>query len=526
MKRKSSKIMSIFLVALFGCSTLAGCTKTEPITTGNQGQSEKEEKNDSLPEVGSAEPIRINVYKSQEPGMYKGPDHPHVQFIKERTGIEYHFERPSGDNLLQELNIRLASEDLADILRPAGGFEQTLIQQGGAVPLDDLLPIYAPNAWNSIPEEIWNIVRTASPDGKIYYIPQYWEFAERVSFIRQDWLDYLNLNMPTTQADYVEVLKAFRDRDPNQTGNKDTYPTTGREYGRWMDHLFAMYGVAMWEGYPEWDVYNGEVTYAGVTQNMKDAIVFASHLYQEKLLDNETFLNSSSVWTEKIASNRVGNWYHLPSNLPGRLVALTANAPDANVVGMPLPKVDGYDGFITMKRMGNIEWIIPKTSEEKAPYALQLMDFFYDQNPDEEKYEFLSYGIEGEHFVVENGTKVKLPIEDSTHVKLSMRNLATWEERKADIQMQHPEDIASKVIDAFIVAMEDGKTIASDGMPNSVYEGYPDIQSHKLFHEYMTKIIIGEWSVDKFDEFIERWYKTGGEEVTQRAREWYERTQQ
>lgn len=32
-----------------------------------------------------------------------------------------------------------------------------------------------------------------------------------------------------------------------------------------MDDLFAMYGVAMWEGYPQFDLYDGELTYSAVT---------------------------------------------------------------------------------------------------------------------------------------------------------------------------------------------------------------------------------------------------------------------
>jgi len=66
-----------------------------------------------------------------------------------------------------------------------------------------------------------------------------------------------------------------------------------------------------------------------------------------------------------------------------------------------------------------------------------------------------------------------------------------------------------------------GKIIAGNGMPSSVYENYPDIQSATLFVEYASKIIIGEYSIDKFDEFVEKWNASGREAVTQNAREWY-----
>ena len=89
------------------------------------------------------------------------------------------------------------------------------------------------------------------------------------------------MEMPATVDEYVEMLKAFRDKDPNGNGKADELPTSGREFGRWMDHLFAMYGVAMWEGYPEWDEYNGKIQYAGTTDNMREAIKFIRMLYEE-----------------------------------------------------------------------------------------------------------------------------------------------------------------------------------------------------------------------------------------------------
>lgn len=65
------------------------------------------------------------------------------------------------------------------------------------------------------------------------------------------------------------------------------------------------------------------------------------------------------------------------------------------------------------------------------------------------------------------------------------------------------------------------KSFAGDGMPESITSDYPDIANRTLYIEYATKIITGEYSIDKFDEFVEKWYATGGTEVTEKAREWY-----
>lgn len=467
--------------------------------------------------------VVVDVYKTHlSKGKLPSPDDAHVQYIAEKTGVQYNLQTTSsGGDPVESMNVMIASGDLPDIMRPVGGVEQTLISQNGALALDDLLPQHAPNLWKRIPQEAWDIVRSASPDGKIYYVPKIYMIPERAPMIRQDWLDAVGLDMPTTQEEYVEVLKAFLNEDPNGNGQADEIPTTGREFGTWMDHLFAMYGVAMWEGKPEWDIYDGKLQYAGVTQNMKDAIVFVRDLYEQKLLDNETFLNKGEIWTAKINNNLVGSWYHLPGNLKDRLAAIQTLAPEAVIKGMPIPVVEGYEGYVTQKSVGEPEWMIPKMSEDKAEASLKLLDFFYDPANED----FIRFGIEGVQHEVVDGKKQLLPADDNTPIALGMLNYNTKETMDVRIEQTFPEDQIQMVKDIFDVATADARRIAGDGLPSSVYEGYPDIQSHKLFQEYLSKIVIGEWPLEKFDEFVERWNSSGGEEVTKRAQEWYEKVQ-
>ncbi|MDQ1913480.1 extracellular solute-binding protein [Paenibacillus sp. GD4] len=495
------------LTAVMAAAALSGCS--------NGG--EAPQASDTPAKDGK--PVQVKVFKSHM-GVGTIPDsnNPHVKYVAEKTGVEYKLmTTPPGSEPTEYLNLLIASDDLPDILRPIGGVEQTLIGQGGALPLDDLLPKYAPNVWKNIPKEAWDIVRSASPDGHIYYIPKVFLVPERAPMIRKDWLDKVGMQMPKTTEEYKEVLKAFRDKDPNGNGKKDELPTSGREFGKWMDHLFGMYGVAMWEGNPEWDIYDGKIQYAGVTPNMKAAIAYIRELYAEKLLDNETFLNKGDVWQAKINNNLVGSWYHLPANVRDRYTAMLKGQPDAYIVGMPVPKANGFQGFVTQKSMGEPEWIIPAAAKKNAEASLRLLDFFYDQNNDE----FIRFGLEGQQHQVVNGKKVLLPPEDSRPIALGMRNLTTKADMDIRIKETIPENMQKMVQDIFAISTADARRIAGDGLPNTVYEGYPDIQSHKLFQEYLTKIVIGDWPLEKFDEFVSRWKQAGGDAVTKRVQDWY-----
>jgi putative aldouronate transport system substrate-binding protein len=72
-----------------------------------------------------------------------------------------------------------------------------------------------------------------------------------------------------------------------------------------------------------------------------------------------------------------------------------------------------------------------------------------------------------------------------------------------------------------IVADAQAREIDGQGLPPSIYEGYPDLEANRLYYEYAARIIVGEWDISRFDEFVDRWYETGGNEVTQRARDFY-----
>lgn len=510
MSKRMKKGILAASALMLAATAIAGCGQDSPSPNGEAGGAD-----------GS--PVKVKVFKSHlGKGKLPGSNDLHVKYIAEKIGVEYVLETsPPGANPNETLNVMIASGDLPDILRPIGGVEQTLIQQGGALALDDLLPEYAPNVWNRIPKEAWDIVRTASPDGKIYYVPKIYMIPERVPMIRKDWMDNVNAGMPQTKDEFTALLKAFKEQDPNKNGQADEIPTSGREFGTWMDHLFAMYGVAMWEGKPEWDIYDGKLQYAGVTPNMRAAIEYIRELYAQKLLDNETFLNKGDVWQAKINNNLVGSWYHLPASLKEKHEAMKKTAPNAYIVGLNLPKVDGYQGFITQKSMGEAEWMIPSSSEKLAPHALKLLDFFYDPANED----FVFFGIEGQQHEVVDGKKRLLPQTDDRTIPLGMLNFTTKESMDKRIDQTYEGEQAQMVKDIFQVGISEARRIAGDGMPSSVYEGFPDIQSHKMFQEYLAKIVIGEWPIEKFDEFVEKWNQSGGATVTQRAQEWYEKVQ-
>lgn len=528
------KLFCMSLVLVMVLTLIAGCSGNESNNQEtNQGANQENNKNaegNKTTKEESEEPVYLEVWNEHQ-GLPIENDGVYSSWLVEQTGVGVHKPQVpwnGGTDYLNRLNTRIASGNMPDMFTPWGGIETQLIEQGAVVDLTDLLPEYAPNLWNQVPEEVWKRVGDADPsgEGRIYYVPLVNAYTFYGSFIRQDWLDTVGMEVPTTQEEYVEVLRAFKSEDANNNGDpNDEVPVSGREFGRWMDHLFGMYGVATWEGYPMWEVYDGELTYSAVTPNMRDAIVWIKELYEEGLLDSETFLNSGKDWLNKIHSDKTGSWYHIAENSVFRMNNIYKVDPDVEVSALGIPKVDGYDGFITNVEMNRPYWVIANKSEEKTIAALKLLD--WAANP--ANTETVMLGVPDYHHDVVDGKPVVKPFDPATMESIIIRNpVNTLESTLAGLEFQKNSltdpalvEIMENAIEIVKNMQPYGKPVAGDGMPARIFEEHPDIKNHILYQEYMTKIIIGEYDISKFDEFVEKWNAAGGAEVTKKAREWY-----
>ncbi|TVY07915.1 extracellular solute-binding protein [Paenibacillus cremeus] len=452
-------------------------------------------------------------------------------FIKQKLGvgvISPYVEWNGGTNYLNQLNLKIAAGETPDLFLPYQGIENNLAKNGAIADLTDLLPKYAPNVWQAIPQDVWNVVKANDPtgQGRIYYIPNIIDYGRYAGMIRQDWLDKLGLQMPKTQEDFVKVLEAFRDKDPNGNGQKDDLPTGGRQEARWMDHLFAMYGVAIFEGYPDWDLYDGKLTYSAVTPNMKAALEFAAKLYKDGLLDKESLLNDKAKWDGKVTANKAGVFFQWAEQTNLYLDGLQKNTGvKGNYTVLPIPEVSGYKGFYTAKRRMDPQWVLKNSKDQaKLLASLKLLNNMYDKK----NWKDLYLGVEGMHYTMKDGKAVKLPDDKSTQENIGLFNPAS-SVATLDFTTDLLKSTASAddmwMVDQSVRNMQGAqkyaKFIAGDGMPANVYDGFADIQNRTMYVEYASKIILGQYPISKFDEFVDKWNKSGGEEVTKRARDWY-----
>lgn len=467
-----------------------------------------------------AAPEKITMFVSnnaQQIPSGKSMDLATVKYLAQKTNTDLDITFLPHENYADQLKLKFASGDIPNVHMVWGIETSDIVTNGLALDLKPLIDKYGPNLKKNIPQSAWDAVTI---NGKILAIPQPAAGnapSERVIYVRKDWMDKLGIKEPKTSAEFLDMLRAFRDKDPNGNGKKDEIPFSSREKFEWADNVFGMYGVNLDSN----SLYNGEVMPGYVNPNMKKALGMLNTMYKEKLIDTEFLTNTRAIWDQKIKSDLVGSWDHVVLGIwDSWQKDLTKLLPDKkpNVIGIATPRGEGYTG-----QLGRVEKPVLKTfivhKDTKNPEAVVKM---FDWLVSDEGQLFSELGIEGQSYTKEGGT-IKYLADKDTDLK--------W--RSAVFQMHGFNEQAQKLLinndEAYNKLLQTIDTSRKEGIANPT-AGMPpidtltknaDLQYRGSFQEAAAKIILGEKPVDYFDEYVANWKKQGGDKAIKELTDWY-----
>jgi len=213
-----------------------------------------------------------------------------------------------------DLSMIMASGDYPDIIM--GALFQNVdvakyAEQEVLVPMDEYITEEnTPNIWNMFTNHPTTKAIATSPDGHIYALPSYGgspeTFLETYWWINRQWLDKLGLEVPSTLPELKEVLRAFKNGDPNGNGKADEIPMTFFNEGaaNYPETILSCWGVStkfgMYDGYL--NVQDGKVNFAPMMDEWKEMIKFYAELYKEGLLDVQCFTYEHNTYSSTIKS--------------------------------------------------------------------------------------------------------------------------------------------------------------------------------------------------------------------------------
>lgn len=224
--------------------------------------------------------------------------------MEEQTGISFQFREYSSYSNWKSRKEEIAKgNDLPDILFKAEltpAETQKMYQAGVLIDLTPYLEEYAPDFWALLQEHPeWKeaITFRDQKSGKdvIAALPAFNSLQNNdYMWINTKWLELLGLETPTTAEELTEVLRAFKNRDPNTNGKNDEVPLTF--IGMWeLRFLGHAYGIIDNDYYVS--VRNGQVVSALDTEENRAFLTWLHTLWEEGLLDHKGFSISDSMRT-------------------------------------------------------------------------------------------------------------------------------------------------------------------------------------------------------------------------------------
>ena len=323
--------------------------------------------------------------------------------LEEKTGVHVEFEAVRDADWEMRQRLMFASGSYKDmVLRGSLDTEEYGVNHQMLVPLDDYLDEYMPIYSERLHESGLD-GELLSSDGKTYSVG--FLLTQNVSvnghfFLNRAWMDKLGLQTPNTVNELTEVLRAFRDGDPNGNGLKDEIPyeATLDDCNTGLYNAFSFWGIPMNEEFVYADE-TGHVFFAPGQNGFRETLEWLHLLVQEGLMDPESLTQGSTLWGTRVNQNTAGFFSYW------RLSNTALNGKIAEQFECILPvHADGYKAKMS-RLIDTVEFGASLTSQNRnIPASLKWLD----AQMETETMLVSQNGPVGEYMVLEDNGKYKV----------------------------------------------------------------------------------------------------------------------
>lgn len=318
------------------------------------------------------------------------------QRMEEKTGVHFTYKQYTreADWTKAKADMQANGADLPDVMFKANLTTaecMALLDRGVLVDLKPYLSEYCPHLSALLAENPEYEQAITLPDGRIAALPAISQQpVQNCVWLNQAWMDTLGLQMPETAEELTEVLRAFKNGDPNRNGKADEIPLAflGAFDLKYLGHAFGLIA----------NDYNlravdGQAQFVPLDPAFRPFVEWLRQLFSEGLLDPQGFMTSDMLRTvEKDTSvNRYGGAITtLPSNfLPASWASGYSVMPALQYNGQAV-----YRSFVGPVTPGTFA---VTTACDDVAEILQWVDQFYT----EEVYILSSVGLENVDYVID-----------------------------------------------------------------------------------------------------------------------------
>ncbi len=326
MKKLISLLLALTMIfALAACHRTAPVDETPPATdasTSNLEAPDSQDKPDEPKDIQFPleEPLTFSMFSVINEGVELG-DCAAFQEIEKNTNVHWEIQSALGVELAEKTSLLLGSSQYPDVFFRANLTPDLVNKygpQGTLIPLNDLIEQYAPNFKAELDSRPGAIDAITAPDGNIYALPVLVRATGSWinSFVNEPWLEKLGLAMPTNLDEFYEMLVKFKTEDPNGNGQPDEIPFAATQdflyyflpnFDMRIDSTNGAYNMAE---------IDGTYQYIYTSENYKEFLAYMAKLYEEKLLDQNTFIqDGTQIQAVGASGDTIGYFFDLASYL-------------------------------------------------------------------------------------------------------------------------------------------------------------------------------------------------------------------
>lgn len=515
-------VLSAF--TMFSCTPPIDSTTTSNSDTSGESTTTQQSLNcpvntPTLEEIDfDTNKIDIN-FLGPSAGTFDIDKDPTKALIAELTGYTVSYEELPQSNATETLNLRLGSRDEFQAVKVTKNQYENLVQQCALLDISPYIDMYGDNIKNAISEKSWEAVTIGDA---IYGIPEAVS-SENIDYtigIRQDWLDELDLELPTTLEEFTDMLVAFdeyfgvdslgnpRSEFKALTLDKNNYVATS---------IASAFSI-----YTDWQDIDGKLVSMSENPNFKEYLDYMKGLFNDGLLDESVASNDFSTAMTKFAQGNAGAIVMAWWNSIAVADALRAGGQIGAEITYMMPLAN-EDGVRLIKRGTGVPYItvIPAYMSEDAPWAIDWID----RKLDPDNFKEMVIGEENVHYTYKASDDTYYP-----GPYFNEKENSSWF-LTGTIEVDYAKYWQARVRkndDMF----DSWYAINKDADQYGIYDPLAFAPSIPEYSEYANRLATDTLSfaipyiftndAGTFDDFVQEWLENGGQELSDAINEWYQ----
>ncbi|MCR5033601.1 MAG: ABC transporter substrate-binding protein [Lachnospiraceae bacterium] len=395
------KLVSMLLVAAMATTLVTGCGSQAASTESAASDTTAATTAAEAPAAEEAAPAAEEVAKPEKITMMvdgtvvtqaNGRDAFEARW-EELTGIDLVINQPDHDAYYEQVSQTIASGELPDVILLSANYYSSYAAAGL---LWDMTDAYENSELKASSRFIGDSVEQGLKiDGKLYgFAPTRGNGC--VTYVKQSWLDNCGIKAPTNYDEYIAMLDAFTNGDPDGNGvDGDTYAVSAAGYVG-SEAPFTNYMAEFYQdAYPSFYQKEDGTWVDGFTEDsMKAAMQRIQDAANAGYLDPETLTNGTKDCRNKFYEDKFGVFTYWAGTWATNLKTnLEANDLNGDLVALPpIAEVAAGGGYFD--RVPPV-WCITTACENPEGVFKYFIETMLDGG---DMQTLWTYGVEGTHW--------------------------------------------------------------------------------------------------------------------------------